>query len=244
MGKYTSIISSCLIFLISLFFFKAIFPALVSALAFLLGLILFEIVWDFRQSPAFPIFIKPAADLLISMVVVLSFYALIYLPLEFQITENWMLAAKISPIFGFSFLLIFVALFSSVNWNKFLASKMPRLLFLVFVTICGLIYFRYRQEKLTREYLPKIYRVSPDCGIQASLIKIEGVNFFPVWKKGKAMLDGEEMIIKDWNEKLVIIEQVVSGKFGPARLYIKRSDGVISNSVSFEVKDPSYLMSL
>lgn len=113
---------------------------------------------------------------------------------------------------------------------------------LILVAVSAFVYRGFRQEKLAREYLPKIYRVDRDWGIQAQKVKIEGVNFFPAWKKGKVVLDGEEMIVRFWDEKLIIAEQQVPTKFGQVNIYVVRKDGVKSNSFPFEIKDPAKLV--
>ena len=83
MGKYTTIVVSCLIFLAGLFFFKAIIPALGLTLFFIFWVLLIEVVWQYRQST----FLLILTKLLITAIFTLSVYSLIYLPLEFLITE-------------------------------------------------------------------------------------------------------------------------------------------------------------
>ena len=237
MGKYTTIVVSCLIFLASLFFFKAIIPALGLTLFFIFWVLLIEIAWQYRQST----FLLTLTKLLIAAIFALSIYNLIYLPLEFLITEIWLITPRIPSIVSSISLIILVIGFSLVNWNDKLKVKSWRLFLLTFIIISGLVYFGYRQNKLAREYLPKIYNIAPNWGIQAQLIEIRGVNFFPIWKKGKILFNGQEMIIKSWNEELIIAEQPVPAEFGKTDLFIVRSDGIISNKLPYEVRDPSTL---
>ena len=237
MGKYIIITVSCLIFLTSLFFFKAIISALGLTLFFIFWVLLIEVVWQYRQST----FLLTLTRLLIATIFALSVYALIYLPLEFLITEIWLFTPKIPSIVSPVLLIILAGGFSLVNWNDRLKVKFYRLFLLTFIVISVLVYLGYRQNKLAREYLPKIYNVSPSWGIQAQLIEIRGVNFFPIWKKGKILFDGQEMRIKSWNEELIIVEQPVPTEFGKTALFIVRSDGVISNKFPFEVRDPKTL---
>jgi len=171
----------------------------------------------------------------------LAIFVLTYLPLEFQITEIWLLTPKISSIFASLFLFLLIIIFSLVDWNKLLRTRPSWLLLLILIVISSFVYREYRQQKLAREYLPKIYKVTPDWGIQAVLVKIEGVNFGPTFKKGKVFLDGEEMIIRSWDEKFIIAEQQVPAKFGQVELYVVPSDGLISNTSPFEIKDPNEL---
>ena len=237
MGKYITIVIACLIFLASLFFFKAIIPAFGLTLFFIFWVLLIEIAWQYRQST----FLLILTKLLIAAIFALSVYSLICLPLEFLITEIWLITPKISSIVSPIILIILAGGFSLINWDDKLKVKSWRLFLLTFIIISGLVYLGYRQNKLAREYLPKIYNITPNWGIQAQLIEIRGVNFFPIWKKGKILFNGQEMRIKSWNEELIIAEQPVPAEFGKTALFIVRSDGIISNKLPFEVRDPSTL---
>lgn len=178
---------------------------------------------------------------LLSSLLVLSFYFLIYLPIEFLVTEIWLIIPKVPSLVSLFFLVAFAAFFVFVDWGRLLESKWWRLVLISTVVMSGFVYTAYRREKLAREYLPKIYEVDRVWGIQAQIIKIEGVNFFPVWKKGKVIFDGDEMNIKVWGEKLVVAEQPVPKKFGKVDIQIIRSDGVISNGFKFKIRDPKEL---
>jgi len=237
MGKYTTVVVSCLIFLASLFFIKAIIPALGLTLFFIFWVLLIEVVWQYRQST----FLLILTKLLIAAIFALAVYSLIYLPLEFLITEIWLITPKIPSIVSPVLLIILAGGFSLINWNDKLKVKFYRLFLLTFIVISVLVYLGYRQNKLAREYLPKIYNITPNWGIQAQLIEIRGVNFFPIWKKGKVLFNSQEMIIKSWNEELIIAEQPVPAEFGETALFIVCSDGIISNKLPYEVRDPSTL---
>ena len=172
----------------------------------------------------------------------LSFLILIYTPLEFRITEVWMLIPQLGRYIPTIFLILFVLIFSLFDWGKILSkSKMYIFLpFLIFSLSC-FNYLNYRHAKLALEYLPRIYKTNFWWGIQGSLIKIDGVNFSPPWEKGKVFLGDEELRVKTWEEKSIIIEQPVMSRFGKFDLYIVREDGLISNKVPFWVKDPKEL---
>ena len=244
MKKLVNLIYFSLVFFAGLFFTRALLPALLAALFFLLATFLFEPFWRFKQLPTFLHFSKSTAKLLIPAVLSLSFYCLVYLPLEFLITEYWLLVPKVSPAYGLFFLFFLVIVLNFFSWDRLLVSKHSRLLLLVFVTICGSVYFQYRREKLSREYLPKIYRISPAWGIQATLIEIEGINFYPAWREGTVILDDQELVVKFWSDKLITAEQQVLARFGLGELSVKREDGVLSNSVPFEIKNPADLVNL
>lgn len=178
---------------------------------------------------------------LISAVGVLALFILVYFPLEFQITEVWMLTPRISPVLGALFLIFLVIFLGLFNWQRWMGRKLFWIILIILALAAGFVYNEYRQQKLAKEYLPKIYKVNYDWGIQARIVRIEGVNFGPAWKKGKVLLDGEEMLIRFWDEKLIIAEQQVPTKFANAKFYLIRSDGVMSNKVPFEIRDPSKL---
>ncbi|PJE68999.1 hypothetical protein COU96_02135, partial [Candidatus Shapirobacteria bacterium CG10_big_fil_rev_8_21_14_0_10_38_14] len=167
----------------SLFFFKAIILALGLTLFFIFWVLLIEIVWQYRQST----FLLILNKFLIAAIFALSVYSLIYLPLEFLITEIWLITPKIPSMVSPVLLIILIGGLSQINWNDKLKVKSWRFFLLVFIIISSLVYLGYRQNKLAREYLPKIYNISPSWGIQAQLIEIRGVNFFPIWKKGKIL---------------------------------------------------------
>jgi hypothetical protein len=237
MSRYTNIVLSCLVFLIGLFVFRAIFAALGLTLLFLLATTLVEVAWKFRASKAF----LSLANFLIAAILALVIYTLVYLPIEFLVTEIWLITPRVPSWVSLLFLVILVVPFIFVDWIRLLKFKWWRLVLVLVVVVGGFVYTEYRREKLVREYLPKIYRVDREWGIQAQIVKINGVNFFPVWKKGKVILNGEEMVIRSWGEELIIAEQSVPTKFGQVELYVVRSDGVVSNKVPFEIRDPKKL---
>lgn len=238
MNRYTKIVVSCLIFLFGLFLFKAVFLALGITLIFLFLVTLLEIVWQYRESAV----ILGLANLIMAAVISLTVYLLIYLPIEFLTTEILLLVPKIPSFFSLTFLLLLVIGFSLVNWGRILKIRLFAWVLVGLVVLSGFCYGIYRSHKLAREYFPKIYQISPSSGIQAEIVEIKGVNFFPVWKKGRIVLDGDnEMVIKFWDEELIRVEMPVPGRFGQVELWVVRDDGVISNKIPFEIKDPGKL---
>jgi len=244
MRQYPIIIFSSLVFLVSLFLFKLIFTALLITLAFVVLSILFGKFWHFKKTPALLLFIKSSTNLIISIILALSVFALIYFPCEFFITEIWFWIPRIPSIISVGFLILLAFVFNLVDWGELIKIKFSWILMmeiLILVAASIFVYRGFKQEKLAREYLPKIYRVDREWGIQAQTVKIKGVNFFPAWKKGKVVLDGEELIIRFWDEKLIVAEQQVPSKFGRMNLNVVRVDGTVSNSFPFEIKNPSNL---
>lgn len=238
MNRYTTITVSCLIFLFGLFLFKAVFLAFGITLVFLFLVTLLEVVWQYRESAV----ILGLANLMMAAAIALTVYILTYLPIEFLTTEILLIVPKIPSLFSLTFLLLLVIVFSLVNWGRILKIRLFAWILVGSVVLSGFCYGIYRSYKLAREYFPKIYQISPNYGIQAEIVEIKGVNFFPVWKKGRVVLGGDdEMVIKFWNEELIKAEMPVPGRFGQVELWVVRSDGVISNKVLFEIKDPGKL---
>lgn len=237
MSKYVTIVISCVIFLTSLLFFKTVINALGLALFFVFLVTLLEVAWQYRQS----VFLRMVTKVFIAAIIALSVYASVYLPIEYLLTEVWLVVPKIPLAVSPILLLVLVSGYSLINWNDLLKIKTWRLAILGYMVISGLIYFGYRQNKLAREYLPKIYHISPSQGIQAQLVEISGVNFFPIWKKGKILLDNQEMGIVSWNEELIVAEQTVPSRLGQTDLFIVRSDRVESNKLPYTIRDPNTL---
>ncbi|MBN1263535.1 MAG: hypothetical protein JW991_04220 [Candidatus Pacebacteria bacterium] len=237
-----TIFFSSLVFLISLFFTRVIVSAFLTTLIFFFLAILLEIGWNWRRSPAALFFARLGVYILVTALMSLSFYSLIVLLLEFQITENWMWTPGIPRFFNFLALFFLVAAGSLVNWHHHLKDPVFRLFLLIFVISSAFIYREYRQAKLDREYLPKIYQISRNWGIQGCLVEIRGVNFSPVWCPGEVRLNDQKMNIRSWGEELIIAEQGVPSYFGPVRLFVKRKDGIISNSLPYEIGDPADLI--
>lgn len=174
--------------------------------------------------------------------VALTVYILIYLPVEYLTTEILLMVPKIPP--PYSIVILFLLLFglSLVNWGRILKIRLFAWSLVSLVVLSGFCYGIYRSLKLDREYLPKIYKISPNSGIQAEIVEIKGINLFPVWKKGRVILGGNnEMVIKSWNEELIKAEMPVPDRFGQVQLWVVRYDGVTSNKVFFEIKDPGKL---
>jgi len=237
MNRYTTIAVSCLLFLFGLFLFKAVFLALGITLVFLLLVTLLEVVWLYRKSTV----ILGLANLIMAAAIALTVYILTYLPIEFLTTGILLIVPKIPSLFSLTFLLLLVIGFSLVNWGRILKIRLFAWVLVSLVVLSGFCYGIYRSHKLAIEYLPKIYRISPNSGIQAEVVEIKGVNFSPVWKMGQIFVGEQEMVVKFWNEELIKAEMPVPGRFGQVELWVVRSDGVISNKVPFEIKDPGEL---
>ncbi len=186
--------------------------------------------------------LKEIINNLLLVVFAIAVFTLVYYPLEYQITEVWMITPKILPIIGSIFLLSLVVLLVAVGGKELVQKKAFLIVLIILTILSGVIYQTFRRSKLSREYLPKIYKVESRWGIQAQELKIIGVNFGPVWKKGSVVVGGNELLIREWDEKFIIGEHQVPKGFGKVDLYVIREDGVVSNKVRFEIKNPDFLI--
>lgn len=252
-------ILSCIIFLIALFLFEMIIPALGIAVFFFLLASLAE-TWfpkQFKKAKNFSqkklkkffpnkqLAKKTMGAAFFTAALSLAAFSSVFLPIEFFITEAWLITPKIHPFVGIFLLLGFIFLFSLIDWFELFSQKKFFRVLLLLIIILGFLSFKeIREEKLAREYLPKIYSIDRKWGIQAQIVKIRGVNFFPAWEKGKIILGDQEMIVRLWDEELIVAEQQVPTKFGQVELYLIREDGVKSNRCLFEIKNPDELKSL
>jgi len=176
----------------------------------------------------------------LSVILGLSLYFLIYLPIEFLLTEVFFVTPKINSLINTAVLLFFITLTNlfnlKVNKNKL---KTIALLILFFVSL--IFYTVYHKEKLNREYLPKIYRTEPSWIIQGQSLKISGINFGRSFEEGKIMVGEMEFLVKYWSENKIIAEAPVPSKEGFLNLSIKTDYGEVSNVVVIEIKNPDYL---
>lgn len=230
-----------IIFLFSLFIFKTVIYSLFIVFFFLLGSILIEIAWEYRQSSLIWTIVSPFFNLILSSFLALSVYCLIFLPIEFSLTELYFIIPMVPKLIGTICITFLIVLFALIGWQKLLRTKLSLFILLIFLVTSSFAYKVYHNEKKSREYLPKIYSISPNWGIQGVLVDIEGLNFGPAWRKGKVKYDGEEMTIVSWNDDEIIAEVQVPSKFGQTFLFVQKYSNISSNQVGFELRDPNNL---
>jgi len=178
---------------------------------------------------------------LFSAIFGLSLYFLLFLPVEFLLTEVLFIVPRINPWINTGLLLFFLLTANLFDWGKIINKRRKLIVLLIIVVISFSFYGVYRRAKLNLEYLPKIYQVKPVWIIQGQLVEIKGVNFGPVWKKGKVVVDGMDFLVKDWNENKIIAEAPVPSKEGHFLLFIETKEGRVSNTLTLEIKDTDYL---
>lgn len=240
--KQPSVVIYCvLVFLIALFFYQYVFYALGAVLIFLIGSTVVEILWQYRKSEKLWRFLRPAVDLFLSSILAVCFYCLLFLPIDFFLTEIAMLTPKLPRMVNFGMLALFVLFFVFFHWQRFFIKRNSYFLILFFVFISGFFYLGYRKQKLALEYLPKIYSLDGKWGIQGMLVSVKGVNFGPTWEKGQVLAGENLMNIIRWDEKQVTAEVAVPTNFGIVPLVVIRFDSIVSNSLDYEIRDPKTL---
>ena len=178
---------------------------------------------------------------LFSAIFGLSLYFLFFLPVEFLLTEVLFVVPRINPWINTSLLLFFLLMVSLFDWGKIINKRRKLIVLLIIVVVSFSFYGVYHRVKLNLEYLPKIYQVKPAWIIQGQLVEIKGVNFGPVWEKGKVVVDGMDFLVKDWDENKIIVEAPVPSKEGHFLLFVETKEGRVSNTLIIEIKDPDYL---
>lgn len=171
----------------------------------------------------------------------LCFYFVLFLPIEYYLTEIQFSISKVPPVINTVILFLFLLIANLFNIKNLVNEKRKTVLVALFFLISFVCYGYYHQVKLSREYLPKIIKVSPTRFIQGEFIEIDGTNFGPTYNKGKVIINETEFIAKDWNDNKIIIESPVPDKFGTYYLYVKTKEGKISNQIPIEILNPDYL---
>ena len=135
------VIYSVLIFLLALFFFGFVFYALGAVLVFLVCSTLVEILWQYRKSEKLWRFLRPAIDLSLSSVLAICFYCLLFLPLDFFLTEIVMLTPKLPGSVNFCMLALFVLFFVFFRWQRFFTKRNSYflILFLFFPAVFSIL---------------------------------------------------------------------------------------------------------
>jgi len=172
----------------------------------------------------------------------LSLYFILFLPLEYYLTEIQLSVGKLDPLINTGVLFLFLLIANLFNFNNIIKGKGKIILTILFISISFIYYGYYLQIKAKREYNPKIISVFPTRFIQAELIEIDGENFGPIHNKGKVIINETEFIAKEWDDNKIVVESPVPDKFGIYYLYVKTKEGKISNQIPIEILNPDYLL--
>src|SRR3989344_7854792 len=175
-----------------------------------------------------------------SAIVTVSIYAGFYATLDYYAAYEWGVESLLSSTANSA---ILMALFVFVFFLFYRFHK--KIIILTVLTLCVVVigsasYLHYRAERARRGDDPNIHEVSQAGGIQAEVITISGLRFAPPYEQGMVFIGDEQMTVKKWTRNQIVAEHPVTKKKGTVQLYIKRADGRISNSVGYELRDPSY----
>lgn len=180
----------------------------------------------------------------ISILEAVIFYILVVIPAEYFLTERFLVFPFLPPdVKTFIFIAILTIIFV-INFFSIPPKRFSWLFFIIVFILTGLSAFGYK--KYLNYYgelqtYPKIYSVSHEWGIQASLINIEGKNFGPTWQPGRVFVNEIEFRVIFWSPYLVVAEQPIPSGFFKGKLYVQDFDNKRSNGWEFEIKDPGSL---
>jgi len=238
---FNNIFSLFVVFIVSLFISKTILAALFFVFVFEGVRLGIDLYFSIKNIPRFKKWLSLLIDVLTVLLLTFAVYNLFFFPVELLLVDIFFVVPKIPAIYSNLFFIVIFLFFLFSNWRKVRGRIFYR--FLLVLEIVGVIvYLGCRKEKLAREYLPKIYRVNISSGYQGEKLEISGVNFYPVFRKGKVILEkAGELQILFWGENKVVGIIPVPAKFGMVDLVVEREDGINSNIVEFEVKDPGKL---
>lgn len=171
----------------------------------------------------------------------LSLYFLLFLSLEYYLTEIQISVSRVHPLIHTGVLFLFLLIANLFNLKKIINRKEKTIIAILFFLTSFVYYGYYLQIKRSREYLPKIIHVHPVRFIQGEIIEINGSNFGPIFDKGKVFVNETEFITQDWSNNKIIIEAPVPDKFGHFYLYVKTNNGKVSNYIPVETYNPDDL---
>ena len=229
------------VFIVSLLISKTILAALFFVFVFKGAKLAVDLYLSIRNIPRFKKWLLLLTDVLTVLLLTFAVYNLFFFPAELLLIDIFFVVPKIPAIYSNLFFIVIFLLFLFFDWQKVKGRVFFKFL-LVLEIVGAVVYLGCRKEKLAGEYLPKIYRVNISGGYQGEKLEISGVNFYPAFKRGKVILEkAGEVQILFWSENKVVGMIPVPARFGVVDLVVEREDGVISNVVKFEVKDPGKL---
>ena len=178
---------------------------------------------------------------IITALFALSLFFILFLPIDYYLTEIKFTIGKINPLINTGILFLFLLIANFFDWQSILNKKRGKIIFVLLFLASFTLYGLYREIKIERENLPKIINVSSARFIQGEIIEIDGINFVHAYEKGKVFVGNTEYQTQDWSNAKIFIEAPVPCKFGHFNLYVKNKEGKISNSISVETYDPASL---
>lgn len=172
----------------------------------------------------------------------LAVYLILVHSFEYIFTEKFYVLKEISS-YQKTFFLLFILLIFSMLSPKLKFKSNNKIIFLsvllLILTLIGNDFYTKHYNNLQK--IPKIYSINKNWGVQGSVIEIDGNNFGASWQQGKVMVDDMEMEIKSWSDEEIKAVQPVPNHFWTGNLYVINHYQNPSNSLKYEVFDPSKL---
>lgn len=182
-------------------------------------------------------------SVLLMVLVIIVIWQLIIIPLEYFTTEYHLIYPKISALTKtyIMFSLVFLSSFCLSKFSLIFQKKIPTIMIGILFIATLIFGNRYQSFYDQLQQFPKIYAKTPDWTIQGGQIKITGKNFGPAQVPGQVLLNDQQLTIKKWSEKLVVVQQPVLGEFGQTELVLINYLDHRSNPVPHTIKDPAEL---
>jgi len=180
----------------------------------------------------------------VSILETIFLYILIVIPAEYFLTEYFSVFPFLSGDIKTAIFIVILTIVFVINYFSVPPKKFSWLFFIIVFILTGSSFFghkKYLKYYNELQSYPKIYNVSDEWGVQASLISIEGKNFGPTWQPGLVFVDKIEFRVMYWSPFLIVAEQPVPPKFFKGKLYVQDANNKRSNGWSFEIKDPDLL---
>jgi hypothetical protein len=181
---------------------------------------------------------NPLKNFLTTALLSFSLFALLYLPIEFLITQVLLITPALPKILSLALIFSLIFLLDSIDWQQCLTTKF-KIIFILLLLAGGSTALLYRRYALPQKSLPKIYRLSRRQGIQGHKVKIKGVNFGAADKPGKLFLGNQEVVVHSWDNHNIVFYLPVPARYGPTPLYLVTDNGLLSNKVTINIQNPA-----
>lgn len=171
-------------------------------------------------------------------------YLIIIIPLEYLLTETFLIFKSINPSVKTAFfILIFLGVFSANQFDKDFYQINLKLWFIWPLIFIGLLllnreYTSYYQEIIKQ---PRIFSISSDWAIQGKTIEINGRSFGDQESRGEVKVNDYQLEVVDWSPEYIKVETPLLPEFFEGNLYIITEDNKESNKINFSIRDPAFL---
>lgn len=173
----------------------------------------------------------------------LVFYLVVIMPVEYLLTEYWLIVPSITPQQK-TWLLLACCLLTFLTVQMLRKSIVSPtnlflpLLLLVIALIGNFFYDQYYQELQKH---PRIFNISSDWSVQGMPIKITGKNFGQDWQAGSVRVGELVFTNHRWSDTEIFVKQPVPENYFTGELVVENYRGNFSESWPFEIRDPDRL---